>query len=52
MLQKKRDKLLEYNVNGQISDEDFLEMNRSCADKIKKSKRPNFKIRTTNAFKG
>ena len=29
---KKKAKLLEYNVTGALSDEDFLSMNRQCAD--------------------
>ena len=32
---KKKSKLLEYNVTGQISDEDFLAMNAQCAAEIK-----------------
>ncbi len=31
---KKKAKLLEYNVTGQISDKDFLSMNKQCADEI------------------
>jgi hypothetical protein len=31
MVQKKKSKLLEYNVTGQISDADFIAMNRQCA---------------------
>lgn len=30
LARKKRNKLLEYNVTGQISDQDFLEMSRQC----------------------
>ena len=32
---KKKSKLLEYNVTGAISDEDFIHMNKQCADEIK-----------------
>ena len=32
--QKKKAKLLEYNVSGAISDADFLSMNRQCAEEI------------------
>ena len=32
--QKKKSKLLGFNVTGAISDEDFLEMNKQCADEI------------------
>ncbi len=31
---KKKSKLLEYNVTGQISDKDFIMMNKQCADEI------------------
>ena len=31
---KKKTKLLEYNVTGQISDRDFLTMNKQCAEEI------------------
>lgn len=31
---KKKSKLLEYNVTGQISDKDFIVMNKQCADEI------------------
>lgn len=31
---KKKSKLLEYNVMGQISDADFISMNKQCADEI------------------
>ena len=34
MVLKKKSKLLEYNVTGQISDTDFLNMNKQCADEI------------------
>ena len=33
--QKKKSKLLEYNVTGQLSDADFLAMNKQCSDEIK-----------------
>ncbi len=33
--QKKKSKLLEYNVTGQLSDADFLAMNKACAEEIK-----------------
>ena len=33
--QKKKSKLLEYNVTGQLSDADFLAMNKDCAEEIK-----------------
>ncbi len=32
---KKKSKLLEYNVTGQLSDQDFLFMNHQCAQEIK-----------------
>lgn len=35
-INKKKDKLLEYNVNDRISDDDFLKMNKSCSDEISK----------------
>ena len=34
LAQKKKSKLLEYNVSGAISDEDFLSMNQQCAEEI------------------
>ena len=34
LAQKKKSKLLEYNVSGAISDADFLAMNRQCAEEI------------------
>ena len=34
LAQKKKSKLLEYNVTGAISDEDFIAMNRQCAQEI------------------
>ena len=34
LAQKKKAKLLEYNVSGAISDADFLAMNRQCAEEI------------------
>ena len=33
--QKKKSKLLEYNVTGQLSDADFLAMNKECTQEIK-----------------
>ena len=33
--QKKKSKLLEYNVTGQLSDADFLAMNTACTEEIK-----------------
>jgi len=33
--QKKKSKLLEYNVTGQLSDADFLAMNKACTEDIK-----------------
>ena len=33
--QKKKSKLLEYNVTGQLSDADFLSMNKQCTEDIK-----------------
>ncbi len=33
--QKKKSKLLEYNVTGQLSDADFLTMNKQCTEDIK-----------------
>ena len=35
LAQKKKSKLLEYNVTGQLSDADFLTMNKSCTEEIK-----------------
>ena len=35
LAQKKKSKLLEYNVTGQLSDADFLAMNKDCAEEIK-----------------
>ena len=34
LAQKKKGKLLEYNVTGQISDADFLVMNKACSEDI------------------
>ena len=34
LAQKKKSKLLEYNVTGAISDKEFLAMNKQCADEI------------------
>ncbi|MEG0755563.1 MAG: recombinase zinc beta ribbon domain-containing protein [Oscillospiraceae bacterium] len=31
---KKKSKLLEYNATGQISDRDFIQMNKACSDEI------------------
>ena len=33
--QKKKSKLLEYNVTGQLTDADFLTMNKACTEEIK-----------------
>ena len=35
LAQKKKTKLLEYNVTGQLSDADFLTMNKACTQEIK-----------------
>lgn len=35
LAQKKKNKLLEYNVTGQLSDADFLAMNKACTEEIK-----------------
>ena len=35
LAQKKKSKLLEYNVTGQLSDVDFLAMNKACTEEIK-----------------
>ena len=35
LAQKKKSKLLEYNVTGQLADTDFLAMNKECSDEIK-----------------
>ena len=35
LAQKKKSKLLEYNVMGQLSDADFLTMNKACTEEIK-----------------
>ena len=35
LAQKKKSKLLEYNVAGQLSDADFLAMNKACTEEIK-----------------
>ena len=34
LAQKKKSKLLEYNVMGQLSDDDFLTLNKQCSDDI------------------
>ena len=34
LAQKKKSKLLEYNVTGAISDDDFITMNKQCVDEI------------------
>ena len=34
LAQKKKSKLLEYNVTGQLSDEDFLTLNKQCSEDI------------------
>ena len=36
---KKKNKLLEYNVAGQISDDDFVRMNKQCSDEICEAER-------------
>ena len=33
--QQKKSKLLEYNVTGRLSDDDFLSMNKQCSEEIK-----------------
>lgn len=35
--EKKRQKLLSFNASGEISDSDFLSMNKSCAEEIKQA---------------
>ncbi len=35
LAQKKKSKLLEYNVTGQLADSDFLTMNKACTEEIK-----------------
>ena len=35
LAQKKKSKLLEYNVTGQLSDADFLTMNKACTQEVK-----------------
>ncbi len=35
LAQKKKSKLLEYNVTGQLSDADFLSMNKACTEEIR-----------------
>ena len=34
LIQKKKSKLLEYNITGQMSDRDFLTMNRQCEQEL------------------
>ncbi len=34
---KKKSKLLEYNVNGDITDKDYIRMNKECDERIKKA---------------
>ncbi len=41
---KKKSKLLEYNVNGDISDKEYLQMNGECKIKIKKYEEELFEI--------
>lgn len=36
---KKKSKLLEYNINGKITDNDFLIMNQQCTDEIESSQK-------------
>ena len=38
LAQKKKSKLLEYNVTGQLTDVDFLAMNKACTEEIKDAK--------------
>ena len=38
-LPKRKSKLLEYNVTGQITDADFLKMNRQCDEEIEQCSR-------------
>ena len=35
LAEKKKSKLLEYNVTGQLSDSDFLAMNKQCSEEIR-----------------
>ena len=35
LAQKKKSKLLEFNVSGQLTDADFLSMNNACTEEIK-----------------
>ncbi len=39
LAEKKKSKLLEYNVTGQITDADFIKMNRGCDTEIEQSDR-------------
>lgn len=39
LAEKKKSKLLEYNVTGQITDADFLKMNRQCDEEIEQCSR-------------
>ena len=39
LAEKKKSKLLEYNVTGQIADADFLKMNRQCDEEIEQCSR-------------
>lgn len=39
LAEKKKGKLLEYNVTGQISDRDFLQMNKRCDEEIEQAER-------------
>ena len=39
LAEKKKAKLLEYNVTGQISDRDFLQMNKQCDEELEKAER-------------
>ena len=39
LAEKKKSKLLEYNVTGQITDADFLKMNRQCDEEIEQYSR-------------
>ena len=41
---KKKSKLLEYNVNGDITDKDYIRMNKECDERIQKSRRRAFGV--------
>ncbi len=44
LAQKKKSKLLEYNVTGQLSDTDFLTMNKACTKEIKDAEAQIFEL--------